>query len=233
MKKLDIPGASLALVDGGRVVYRRRVRRARIGEAGARGCEHALHGGVEHEGHDDAPAGAAGGREKLRWDQPVTEAYPQFKLGDADETRQVLVKHLICACTGLPRQDLEWIFEFKNATPESLVGIARRHAADQQVRRSVPIQQSDGGRRRLHRRAPVRSEGDLGAAYDKAMQKLIFDSARDEIHDVRYGARAEGGISLASWRTMSTARPRSPAWRSTTRSCRTVRPAACGLRPTT
>jgi len=33
------------------------------------------------------------------------------------------VKHLICACTGLPRQDLEWIFEFKNATPESSLAL--------------------------------------------------------------------------------------------------------------
>ena len=25
----------------------------------------------------------------------------------------MLVKHLICACTGLPRQDFEWLFEFE------------------------------------------------------------------------------------------------------------------------
>ena len=42
-----------------------------------------------------------------------------FKLGDAATTRQVLVKHLICACTGMPRQDMEWLFEYRNETPES------------------------------------------------------------------------------------------------------------------
>jgi hypothetical protein len=31
----------------------------------------------------------------------------------------VLVKHLICACTGVPRQDMEALFEFKDATPAS------------------------------------------------------------------------------------------------------------------
>jgi len=31
---------------------------------------------------------------KLQWDEPVTEVYPDFRLGDADTTRQVLVKHL-------------------------------------------------------------------------------------------------------------------------------------------
>ena len=46
---------------------------------------------------------------KLKWDQPVTELFPAFRLGDEATTQQVLVRHLICACTGMPRQDLEWI----------------------------------------------------------------------------------------------------------------------------
>ena len=41
---------------------------------------------------------------KLTWKTPVTTLLPSFKLGDAETTKQVLVEHLICACTGLPRQ---------------------------------------------------------------------------------------------------------------------------------
>ena len=44
-------------------------------------------------------------------------------------TRQVLVKHLICACTGLPRQDFEWLFEFKDLTPERAVADARHRCS--------------------------------------------------------------------------------------------------------
>ena len=51
---------------------------------------------------------------------------PSFKLGDADTTQQVLVKHLICACTGLPRQDLEW-----------LLRVQGRHAAKARSARSA------------------------------------------------------------------------------------------------
>lgn len=40
---------------------------------------------------------------KLTWDTPVTSLLPSFKLGDPDITSRVLVKHLICACTGLPQ----------------------------------------------------------------------------------------------------------------------------------
>src|SRR6266513_4829560 len=56
---------------------------------------------------------------RFGWETQVTSLLPSFKLGDSATTRQVLVRHLICACTGLPRQDLEWLFEFMNATPES------------------------------------------------------------------------------------------------------------------
>jgi hypothetical protein len=58
---------------------------------------------------------------KLDWNAHVTDVYPAFKLGSADTTKQVLVKHLICACTGLPRQDYEWLFEGEKQTPESVM----------------------------------------------------------------------------------------------------------------
>src|SRR5207249_3894771 len=56
---------------------------------------------------------------RLTWNTPVTSLLPSFLLGSPDTTKSVLVKHLICACTGMPRQDLEWIFEYANVTPES------------------------------------------------------------------------------------------------------------------
>lgn len=58
---------------------------------------------------------------KLTWETPVTTLFPGFKLGDPDTTREVRVKHLICACTGLPRQDFEWLFGFARQTPRSVL----------------------------------------------------------------------------------------------------------------
>ena len=59
----------------------------------------------------------------MSWKTPVATLLPGFRLGNADTTRSVLVKHLICACTGMPRQDLEWIFEFGKMTPESSLAL--------------------------------------------------------------------------------------------------------------
>jgi CubicO group peptidase (beta-lactamase class C family) len=104
---------------------------------------------------------------KIRWDEPVIEAYPKFKLGDAHVTRKVLVKHLICACTGLPRQDLEWIFQFKNATPETsmaLLGAMQPTSRFGEVFQYSNLMASAAGYIGAHLYDPKR---DLGAANTK------------------------------------------------------------------
>src|SRR5690606_38069612 len=59
--------------------------------------------------------------ERLTWDTPVTSVLPKFKLADPVATRKMQIKHLLCACTGLPRQDLEWLMEFEHATAATTV----------------------------------------------------------------------------------------------------------------
>ncbi len=41
----------------------------------------------------------------LTWDTPVTQILPSFALGDAATTAAVTLRHTVCACTGMPRQD--------------------------------------------------------------------------------------------------------------------------------
>jgi CubicO group peptidase (beta-lactamase class C family) len=54
----------------------------------------------------------------LTWDTPVTKLLPGFALGDAATTGAVTLRHTVCACTGMPRQDLEFIMEFAGWTAE-------------------------------------------------------------------------------------------------------------------
>ncbi len=112
---------------------------------------------------------------RFGWETPVTSLLPSFKLGDTATTRQVLVKHLICACTGLPRQDLEWLFEFKDATPESalrtLGTMQPTSKFGQMFQYSNPMAAA-AGYTGGHVAFP---DLELGAAYDKAMRTFVFD----------------------------------------------------------
>src|SRR5437762_2902519 len=112
---------------------------------------------------------------RFDWETPVTSLLPSFRLGDLATTRQVLVKHLICACTGVPRQDLEWLFEFKDATPESalrtLGTMQPTSKFGEMFQYSNPMAAA-AGYTGGHVAFP---DLELGAAYDKAMRTFVFD----------------------------------------------------------
>jgi CubicO group peptidase (beta-lactamase class C family) len=111
---------------------------------------------------------------KLSWDTPVTHLMPSFKLGDEATTRSVLVKHLICACTGLPRQDLEWILEFKGATPASsmkLLGTMQPTSKFGEMFQYSNLLAAAAGYVAGYVVSPRK---ELGAAYDAAMAADVF-----------------------------------------------------------
>jgi len=112
---------------------------------------------------------------KLAWDTHVTSLLPSFKLGDDEVTKQIEVKHLICACTGLPRQDLEWILEFKKATAETTLATLANVQPTTKFREIFQYSNllaAAAGYIGGHVAYP---KLELGAAYDKAMQTLVFD----------------------------------------------------------
>ncbi len=64
-------------------------------------------------------------QKKFTWDTPVTKLMPSFALGDPDATGRATMAHTVCACTGLPRWDMEFIFEWAKATPDSRIELLR------------------------------------------------------------------------------------------------------------
>lgn len=111
---------------------------------------------------------------KLTWNTPVTTLLPSFKLGDEATTKQVLVKHLICACTGLPRQDFEWLLEFKDATAASslaVLGTVQPTSKFGEIFQYSNLMAAAAGYVAGHVVLPA---VELGAAYDRAMQERVF-----------------------------------------------------------
>jgi CubicO group peptidase (beta-lactamase class C family) len=175
IEQLGIPGASIALVDAGKVVYQGGLGVRELGKP-ARVDENTLFMAASNtKGMTTLLLAELVDEKKLRWDEPVVDVYPAFKLGDADTTKKVFVKNLICACTGLPRQDLEWLFEFKNATPESelaLLGTMQPTSKFGEVFQYSNLMAAAAGYIGAHLVYP---HLELGDAYDKAMQQKIFN----------------------------------------------------------
>jgi CubicO group peptidase (beta-lactamase class C family) len=175
MQQLGIPGVSIALVDGGKVVYEGGFGVRELGKPERVDENTVFMAASNTKGMTTLLLAELVDDKKLRWDEPVVDVYPAFKLGDAQTTKQVLVKNLICACTGVPRQDMEWLFEFKNATPETelaLLGTMQPTSKFGEVFQYSNLMAAAAGYIGAHLVYP---NLELGVAYDKAMQQKIFD----------------------------------------------------------
>jgi CubicO group peptidase (beta-lactamase class C family) len=113
--------------------------------------------------------------QRMTWDTPVITLFPEFRLGKAETTRSVLVKNLICACTGMPRQDLEWLFEYGNMTPESslaLLGTMQPTSKFGELFQYSNLMAAAAGYTGAY---VVYPQMEVGAGYDRGMQSYVFD----------------------------------------------------------
>ena len=174
-KVLGVPGVALGLVQDGKIIF-------------ADGFGVKELGGTEKPDGDTLFMVASNTKamttlllaklvdeHRMTWQTPVISLLPSFRLGDAETTRSVLVKHLICACTGMPRQDLEWIFEYGNMTPESslaLLGTMQPTSKFGELFQYSNLMAAAAGYTGAYVLYP---QTESGAAYDRAMQSYVFD----------------------------------------------------------
>lgn len=57
----------------------------------------------------------------MTWDTPVQEVLPQFAVADPELSRRITMRNLVCACTGVPRRDLQLIFNADDMTAEDTI----------------------------------------------------------------------------------------------------------------
>ena len=197
-----VPGAAIAIVHGGKIVFERgfgvqsiRTRkpvsastRFLIGEA-TTPLTSLLIARLVDQG-------------KLAWDAPLTGALPGFALADAEVAGQVQVQHTLCACTGLPRQDLELGFEFQGQDAEgrlaSLAALRPTTGLGETFQYSR-LMVAAGGWAASHAYA---AKDKLGPGYERALRKLVLEPLhmRHTTFDFRkadgHGYAAPNGRSL-------------------------------------
>jgi CubicO group peptidase (beta-lactamase class C family) len=174
MDQLGVPGVGLAFIDGGKVVWEGGLGVRELGKPQKVDAHTLFIAASNTKGMTTLLLAREVDRHRIRWDEPAIEAYPRFKLADPDITRQVLIKHLICACTGMPRQDLELLFEGGPAKPSStfdLLATMKPTSRFGEVFQYSNLMASAAGYIGGHLYAP---KLELGRAYDRAMSELIF-----------------------------------------------------------
>ena len=175
MEGLEIPGVGLALVQNDRIIWEGGLGTTEIGGGQEVDEDTSFMVASNTKGMATLLLSTLVDEGKLAWDQKVTEVYPEFRLGSAETTDSVLVEHLICACTGLPRKDMQWVMNTSRDTPASdtFVQLAATEPTSGfgEVFQYNNLMASAAGYIGGHLIYP---DMEIGAAFDRAMDERIF-----------------------------------------------------------
>ncbi len=122
---LDVPGAAIGVSVGGEMVYERVAGVIEKGKPERIGLNTRFLMASVTKPMTTMMEAALVDQKIVRWDQLVTEIMPSFTLGDPETTAKLQLWHMSCACTGMPRQDMEGLFEWTDVRPEARIALMK------------------------------------------------------------------------------------------------------------
>lgn len=174
MGELQIPGVSVAIVQGGEVAWSAGFGVRSLDEASPVTPRTRFMIGSTTKPLTTLLMAKLVDEGKVSWDTPVSHLLPGFSLADPDVTARLQLRHTASASTGMPRQDTEFVFRYSHITPED------RIAQMKQMRPTTgfgeTFQYSNflvaaGGYAAAR---AYRPDGGLEDAYEQAMRALVF-----------------------------------------------------------
>ncbi|MFQ3646620.1 MAG: serine hydrolase domain-containing protein [Anaerolineae bacterium] len=106
LEDLNVPGAAVAIVQDGRVVFAEGF--GTTGEGAVNADTVFLIASLSKSMTTLAMAQAVDAG-VFAWDTPVIEVLPTFAVADPNITQSITMENLVCACSGVPRRDFEII----------------------------------------------------------------------------------------------------------------------------
>jgi len=174
LTELAVPGAAIAVIADGVVVYERALGVRALGEPAPVTVETRFLIASITKPMTTLMEAALVDAGVVRWDTPVVSVLPSFAIGDPAVTRELRLWHMSCACTGMPRQDLEDLFEWDGVTPEARLAAMRTMKPTTRLGETFQysnLMVAAGGFIAAHAFAPDRP---LAEAYAAAMQAKVF-----------------------------------------------------------
>jgi CubicO group peptidase (beta-lactamase class C family) len=161
----------------------------------------------------------------FQWDTRVVDVLPTFQVADPQVTDAITMRNLVCACSGVPRRDMEWLFNADELTAEDIMesladfefftdfGEAFQYSNQMVATGGYLAALAAGG-----------SYGDLYDAYVQQMQENVFDAigmpdttfAFDEAlaspnHATPYAQTPLDETVVVPWEVEQTLKPVAPA----------------------
>jgi CubicO group peptidase (beta-lactamase class C family) len=170
-----VPGAAVAVVQGGEVVYAQGFGvRVADGTAPVTPDTLMMIGSVT-KSMTSMMAATLVDEGRLTWETPLRDLLPAFAVAEPALTERLTLADAFCMCTGVPRRDFEFMFNSASLTPDALIASLAR----------LPITAPYGEQYQYSNQlyavggyaaaaAAVTPPTDLGAAYRSAMRDRVL-----------------------------------------------------------
>ncbi|MBY0518101.1 MAG: beta-lactamase family protein [Bacteriovoracaceae bacterium] len=174
MRDLKIPGLQIAMVQNGKMVWEKSFGVVKLGSKEKISSNTLFMIGSTTKPLTTLLEARLVDKKILSWDEPLYKILPSFTLKDKDVSQKLQLKHTACACTGMPRRDLDFIFEYSGISAEER--LAQLKSMSPTTDFGETFQYSNllvaaGGYAAAHALFPSLT---LDAAYDKAMNQEVF-----------------------------------------------------------
>lgn len=203
MKTLDIPGLSIAIIQkDGQMLYKNAFGVKRAGSTDPVSSDTLFMIGSSTKPLTTLAMASLVDRQKFTWDTPVTHILPDFRIDSPILTKQLTIRHTVSASTGICGRDLNFLFKYKQVTPEER--LLQMHDMKATTGLGETFQYSNhlvmaGGYAAAHAYAPTLT---LENAYDLMMQELVFNPLQmkrtvlKSIDALRLGAALPHGVAF-------------------------------------
>jgi CubicO group peptidase (beta-lactamase class C family) len=175
MQQVGVPGMAMAVVQEDQTVYAEGFGVCRVGGAELVRAETRFMIGSSTKPLTTMMMAKLVDRGRFTWSTPIAEVLPGFALADADVTRRLEMRHTVCACTGMPRRDLDLVFRFRGVQPEDRIAEMREMKPTTGFGETFQYSNylvAAGGYAAAHSYAP---HVPLQDAYGRAMSELVFE----------------------------------------------------------
>ncbi|MBX3072194.1 MAG: beta-lactamase family protein [Thermomicrobiales bacterium] len=120
-ERSGVPGVSIAVVQNGEIVYAQGLGVTVAGGSQPVTPDTLMMIGSVSKSFTTTMMASMVDQGLFDWDTPVVDVLPGFQFSDPELTAQITMRNLVCACTGVPRRDLELIFSANELTAEEII----------------------------------------------------------------------------------------------------------------
>jgi CubicO group peptidase (beta-lactamase class C family) len=190
-----VPGAAVAVVQGGAVVFERGFGVTRLGGDEKVTPRTLFAIGSVSKQLTTLMMARLVERGLFKWETKAIKLMPDFCLGDDKTTKRLTMRHTVSASTGLPRDDMGFYFRPRATTPEAVLramAYQQPTTAFGEVFQYSNLMVAAGGYIAAHASHPPMT---LGEAYDLAMKEEVFVPLG--MHDTTFDLRTAFGMPSA------------------------------------